>query len=112
MPHWLLVVAGGHCGEPKAQDSERGLFLGSSRVHEGSAVAVFGRRVPGPCRSASGQPWHFLHHQSSTIYGLPLRRARHSAVFHTLRASQCCSLKGLAEHFYWALAAATQPSPK
>ena len=27
-------------------------------------------------------------------------------------ASRCCSLKGLAEHFYWAPAAATHPIPK
>lgn len=105
---------GGNCGKLKAQDSEGDLFLGSSRVNEGSTAraCVFGKRVPGTPGSASRQPWHFLHHKSSSIYQWPLCCAQQPALFCTPRASRCCSLKGLAEHFYWALAAATQLSPK
>lgn len=94
-------VSGGwrHCGEPWSLGSEGGLFRGPVR-----AVLCFGEEDP-------WVPW--FSPQSPLALLLPRKEQcsprgpsgvlRGSSQPSSARwASRCCSLKGLAEHFYWA----------
>lgn len=81
-----LLGGGGYCRELKAQDSEGSLFLGSSRVNEGSAVCVSGRRVPGSPGSASTQPWY-----STLVLPPPKKAAASTGGPSAVLSSQPCS---------------------
>lgn len=82
-PFGFWSVGGGHRGEPEAQDSEGGPFVGSSGVSEGSAVRVFGRRVPGTPGSASRQPGTSSSTGAQHLPAAPLARSAVSPVLYT-----------------------------
>lgn len=92
----------GHCGEPKSQDSEGRSFLVRSVR---AVLCVFLERGSlGPLVQPPGSPGTSLTRKGAASTAQP-------ALLCALRASQCCSLKGLAEHFYRAWLQPTPPPP-
>ena len=80
---------------------------------EGSAV-LWGGGSLGPLVQPPGPPGTSRTTKGAAFAAGPFWCAQRlqPAQLCTLGLARCCSLKGLAEHFYWAPAAATHPIPK